>query len=544
MNVLRFLRSDDSTSWNMILIMSALSGISGGAILAIINLAAVVTGAETPENSLKTQLLFMFLLAIVIYVYAKRLSVFRASEIVENLVSQLRLRVCDKLRKSDLGVVEGLDKGETFTNITQDASTIAQSGFIVTNAAQQGVMLLAGMLYLAWLSKAAFMLFVVGACIGACLYLSRKRSLVNATHKDVQKQSELFSYLSHLLYGFKEIKLNQDKSDELFSDMSTVAVESRQLRVQANMFYLTSSLFADIMLYMLLGAIIFILPQLIPTYSDVLEKAIVAVMFVFGPLATVVGSLPLVANADTALENIFRLERHLDECLDEQTRVLPEELAMLTDFQSIALKELSFSYADTGALDVFSIGPIDLRIQRGEILFIVGGNGSGKTTLLKLISGLYAPQSGSITIDRRTVTRRLLPSYRSLFAGVFSDFHMFDRLYGTGVIDKATAKRLLNLMEIADKVEIVDRRFSTLQLSTGQRKRLALIASLLEDRQIYIFDEWTADQDPHFREQFYFSILPELKQQGKTIIAITHDDRYWSAADRVIKLDYGRIISS
>lgn len=553
MNVLRFLRSGDSTSWNMIMLMSALSGISGGAILATINVASSMEGADAPESAPKTQLMVVFLLAIALYVHAKRRSVFRATEIVESLVSKLRLRICDKIRKSELLVVENLDPGETFTNVTRDANTIAQSGFIVTNAAQQGVMLIVGMIYLAWLSKAAFVLFAMGGGIGAWLYLARKQSLEDAIHKDIQKQSELFSYLSHLLSGFKETKLNQDKSDELFGDMSDVAVESRQLRLQANMFYVTSSLFADIMLYLLLGAIIFILPQLIPTYSDVLVKATVAVMFVFGPLAAVVGSMPLVTNADTALENIFRLERRLDESLLEQTSATPEELALAADFRTITLNAVNFSYADIpnqdsdadpGDQDAFSVGPIDLQIHRGEILFIVGGNGSGKTTLLKLIAGLYEPQTGSVMIDAITVTRRRRPSYRSLFAGVFSDFHMFDRLYGTGEIDETVAQRLLDQMEISEKVEIVDGHFSTLQLSTGQRKRLALIASLLENRRIYIFDEWTADQDPHFREQFYYSILPDLKRQGKTIIAITHDDRYWGAADRVIKLDYGRIVSA
>jgi putative pyoverdin transport system ATP-binding/permease protein len=176
-------------------------------------------------------------------------------------------------------------------------------------------------------------------------------------------------------------------------------------------------------------------------------------------------------------------------------------------------------------------------------LFIVGGNGSGKTTLLKVIAGLYEPRTGAINVDDVQATRSLQPRYRSLFAGVFGDFHLFDRLYGVRKIDEATADDLLARMGISHKVKIVDGRFSTLDLSTGQRKRLALIASLLEDRLVYIFDEWTADQDPHFREEFYRKILPGLKSHGKTIIAITHDDRYWDQCDRIVKLDYGQIVS-
>ena len=216
---------------------------------------------------------------------------------------------------------------------------------------------------------------------------------------------------------------------------------------------------------------------------------------------------------------------------------------MFADFRAIRLCDVSFSYAASGSFDPFSVGPINLEIRRGETLFLVGGNGSGKTTLLKLIAGLYEPSSGIIKVDDIPVTQSLRPSYRSLFAGVFSDFHLFNRLYGVGTVDLATASDLLARMRISQKVQIVDGRFSTLDLSTGQRKRLALIASLLEDRLVYIFDEWTADQDPHFREEFYGKSFPDLKRQGKTIIAITHDDRYWKWSDRVVKLDYGQIVS-
>ena len=526
----------------MILIMSAVSGIAGGAILAIVNVAASMEGADAPPDAAKTQPMLLFLVAIVIYVYAKRSSILRATVAVERLVNGLRLRICDKLRKSDLQIVEGLDKSETFSTITRDANLIAQSGFIVTNAAQQGVMLGVGMLYLAWLSKAAFLLFAAGAGVGAWAYFSQKRSLETAVRKDMEKQAELFGYLSHMLYGVKELKLNTAKSDELFADMTRVGDESQQYRVSANSFYVVSAVFADITLYLMLGSIIFILPQVIPTYSEVLIKATVAIMYVFGPLASVVGSMPQISNAESSLENLFALEKKLDEHLSESELAAGASGKLFTQFETISLQNVSFEYGNTSGLDAFSVGPVDIEVRSGEILFIVGGNGSGKTTLVKLIAGLYVPKQGVLKIDNRKVSRQRLPAYRNLFAGVFSDIHLFDQLYGVGELDQERAESLLERMEMSDKVEFTGNRFSTLELSTGQRKRLALIASLLEDRQVYLFDEWTADQDPHFREQFYHSILPELKEQGKTVIAVSHDDRYWSAADRLIKMDYGKVI--
>jgi len=154
---------------------------------------------------------------------------------------------------------------------------------------------------------------------------------------------------------------------------------------------------------------------------------------------------------------------------------------------------------------------------------------------------LYYPERGTITIDGRQVDRNTVQSYRELFSIIFSDFHLFDKLYGLPEVQQDTVKDLLTLMGISNKTDFVAGRFTTLDLSTGQRKRLALLVTLLEDRPIYIFDEWAAEQDPEFRAYFYEVLLQELHQRGKTIIAVTHDDRYFHHADRIVKMDYGTI---
>jgi putative ATP-binding cassette transporter len=101
---------------------------------------------------------------------------------------------------------------------------------------------------------------------------------------------------------------------------------------------------------------------------------------------------------------------------------------------------------------------------------------------------------------------------------------------------------LLQYMGLEDKVKFSDGRFSTQDLSTGQRKRLAMVVALLEQREVYLFDEWAADQDAWFRDVFYKGLLPALKRTGKTVIAVTHDDRYWDCADRCIALDVGEMV--
>ncbi len=189
----------------------------------------------------------------------------------------------------------------------------------------------------------------------------------------------------------------------------------------------------------------------------------------------------------------------------------------------------------------FSVGPFSLELRAGEILFITGGNGSGKSTLLKLMMGLYMPGQGRILLNSQETDIR---QHRYLFAVVFGDFHLFDRFYGLPDVDENRVNELLTLMRIEKKVQFADGKFSTPDLSTGQKKRLALVAAMMEDRPVYVFDEWAAEQDPEFRRHFYETLLPTFKAQGKTILAVTHHDQYFHVADRVVNMEYGQIKES
>ncbi|MCA9683113.1 MAG: ATP-binding cassette domain-containing protein, partial [Myxococcales bacterium] len=211
--------------------------------------------------------------------------------------------------------------------------------------------------------------------------------------------------------------------------------------------------------------------------------------------------------------------------------------------ESIAAVGASYTYFDRDGNAVFTIGPFDLALPAGKIHFIVGGNGSGKSTLFKALTGLYAANAGELRVDGVVVGRRNLAAYRELISVIFSDFHLFTKLYGLLDVDEAEGRRLLELMQLTDKTRLVDGAFSNRRLSTGQRKRLAMVVALLEDRPVYAFDEWAADQDPEFRQYFYDELIPALTARGKIVIAISHDDRYFRCADQILTLDYGRVRS-
>ncbi|MEM8908879.1 MAG: ATP-binding cassette domain-containing protein, partial [Bacteroidota bacterium] len=190
----------------------------------------------------------------------------------------------------------------------------------------------------------------------------------------------------------------------------------------------------------------------------------------------------------------------------------------------------------------FALGPVNFQVNSAETIFIYGGNGSGKSTFIKTLLQLYVQDRGSIEWDGAIVDANNRDQYRNLFAVVFSDFHLFDELYGVDQVSQELVEEYLTLFEVDHKVSINNGQFSTTQLSTGQRKRLAIIAALLENKPLLVLDEWAADQDPEFRRKFYNVILPFIKSKGITTIAITHDDAYYACCDRIYRMDYGKIV--
>jgi putative ATP-binding cassette transporter len=219
-------------------------------------------------------------------------------------------------------------------------------------------------------------------------------------------------------------------------------------------------------------------------------------------------------------------------------------LEVRTSVSTLELRDVTFTYPHEANDREFTLGPVSLRFSRGESVFVVGGNGSGKSTLAKVLCGLYHPTSGQILLDGTVVGDGNREWYREHFSVVFSEIFLFDRLAG---IDPREVERrattYLTRLGLNRVVSVQGGMFSTTALSHGQRKRLALLVAYLEDRPIYIFDEWAADQDPDFKRTFYMELIPELRAAGKTVIVNTHD-AYHDVADRIVRLEEGRVVES
>ena len=323
-------------------------------------------------------------------------------------------------------------------------------------------------------------------------------------------------------------------------DVSRTAANIK-IKSQAETFKLIVT--SQISMYVLLGAVVFVAPQFSGELGgEALTKTTTALMFIVGACFGLVQSIPVLLNANAAADRIEQLEAAL------RATVLPatqRDIQIPKHFKKIEMRKIMFRYVDRFSETSFRIGPIDFNLYPGELVFITGGNGSGKSTFLRVLSGLYPPDSGTVMLDGKRIVDNSRDEYRALMSAIFFDYHLFQRLYGVPEPEPGEVDRLLSQFRLSEKTGLVDGEFRTLDLSGGQRRRLALIVSLLEKRPILLLDEWTAEQDPEFRRKFYDELLPDLMKAGATVVVITHDDRYLDELNlpaRRIRMDEGRIV--
>ena len=329
---------------------------------------------------------------------------------------------------------------------------------------------------------------------------------------------------------------------ERHDDLKTTAAKVRHHWMQGMTSYAIAGGYGLGLLFIPLGILLLGLTRIMSIPTEVLTSYTLTFLYAITPLRGILNTLPVLSQTNVALEKIESLGLSLTEPVTEP--IFPTGSDFNSDWSSLELVNIHHAYRGDREEHQFALNNINLKFQPGKIVFIVGGNGSGKSTLVKLITGLYTPDRGTILFDNTPITDDNREWYRQQFSVVFYDFYLFERLLGIEAYRHTEIQNYLKLLEIEHKVTVEDNVLSTINLSQGQRKRLALLTAYLEDRPIYVFDEWASDQDPVFKNIFYKKLLPELKSRGKTVIAVSHDDRYFEECDRLIKLDYGRVIES
>lgn len=518
-------------------LFSLISGITYALALASIN--ATIQHVTAGNDSLKVNLLVMFLVCCLVHVFFKRRSVNMGTVAAENVIRNIKEDITGKIRNSELPFIEKIGKGTLFTRLTDSTDAISQGAPPLFLMLESTFSLLALLAYIAYLSVQGFAMILV---VGAVLSLSYARHIATSTeklHKADAKEAELFDGVNDILYGFKEIRINHRKNNDLFSDIQSISDETTQLKTQASKALDASMILMMSSYFIIVMGTLFILPVLGVTEKETITSLVSAMLFLWGPIVMIF----ILSRQFTMLVVGIHQINDLDAMLDE---IQPDEpgRAPVSEFREIFLNGVEYRYKGRDGATLFKTGPIDFSVKKGEVVFITGGNGSGKSTLMKLLTGLYYPEpGGDISLGEEKITRERYPAYRELFTTIFTDFHIFEKLYGLKSIDETRVNDLLHQMEIDHKTRYTKGKFSNIRLSTGQRKRIAYISAVLEERPVYVFDEWAADQDPEFRQKFYTHFLDDMRAMGKTVIAVSHDDQYFHTADRIVKMDEGAIVA-
>ncbi len=441
--------------------------------------------------------------------------------------------------------IETLGRARIVAAITTDSAILTQASSTLIFAVQGVVLVVCVSFYIAYLSFATFVLTAIVFGATAALFNAKGRELAEGAQKATASTLRLFDRFMDMLNGIKEVRLNKSRSDDLFAEIVEVSRVSANTKIVTEAESAKRAIFAQTAMFLLLGIIVFAGPALTQTLNGgSVSKSITALLFVVGACFHLVQSIPVLTNADAAADRLETLAAEIDTHIRSPELVAPA--AGVGEFKLIELRRVMFRYFDKSTEASFTVGPIDFALRPGDAVFIVGGNGSGKSTFLKLLAGLYAPEEGEIVLDGTVIGDANRNVYRSLVAAIFSDYHLFFRLFGIASPDAEEVGRLLDELELARKTGVgPDGAFQTLELSAGQRRRLALFVTLLEHRRVLLLDEVTSDQDPDFRRKFYLDLLPRLVQAGITIVVVTHDDRYLNdlkIPTRKLRMEDGRLI--
>ncbi|WP_341364267.1 cyclic peptide export ABC transporter [Thalassospira sp. SN3W] len=527
----------------------SLASIATTMVLIIVNLAA----EQAEDGVASMRYLGMMALSLIGYIWAQKKSSDMIAAEVEHILHQLRLSLFDRVRKAAPDTLAKVGQGAVQTALTQEMQTVSAALPLMLNGVQQVVLIICVAAYLAWLSTFAFVMISVLAVVVSTIHLQRMRKINAATRDAIDDENLLFGGLTDLLHGFKEVKMNSRRRDALLGALNDRSIRARDTKSVVKAQWSREFALIQLAFYGMMAAMVFIVPIFTSDYHDVAVQTTTAALFMIGPIGAVVASVPSFTDSDVALRKINDIDHQLEDALDAQhaneatngtssPETLDKLRGALGNIAEISLRDVRFAYPGTTDSPGFAVGPINATFKKGEITFITGGNGAGKSTIIAVLTGLRPAAGGSIMVNDCPLPTDALQLYRDHFATVLSDYHLFRELYGIDDIDPKRVETLLKQMEIDDKVEIDDNAFSTTSLSQGQRKRLALIAALLEEKPVLVLDEWAADQDPHFRSVFYEKILPSLRKQGKIIICVTHDDRWFDAADTIYHVRDGEFV--
>lgn len=514
-----------------VMLLSLFSAVLGIGLIAFINLKLI----ETTHGSLSVLPQFLGLLLLLMAVTLG--SQLALTILGHHFIYRLRGQFIKRILDTDIERIEQIGNAQLLASLGSDIRNITLA-FVRLPELVQGIILTLGCAaYLAWLSPEMLLVTVVWLLITIVGGFKLVSHVYSHLAKVREAEDKLQTDYQKVIEGRKELALNRERARHLFDDVYRKdAEEYRHHIIRADTFHLSAVNWSNIMMLGAIGLVFFMANTLGWSNTDVAATYSLTLLFLRTPMLQAVGALPTLLSAQVAFGKLKALK--LAEYHEAFTPPVVTQ-----HWQTLELRDLAFSYEGKDDHDGFGVGPLNLTITRGELVFLIGGNGSGKSTLAMLLTGLYQPRSGQILLDGVAVTMQNAEQYRQIFSAVFTDFHLFGQLMGPQgkMPDPLLVEDWLQRLNMKEKLQFSGNEVTNLQLSAGQRKRVALLLAAAEGRDFLLLDEWAADQDPQFRRTFYRELLPQLRDMGKTVLAISHDDHYFEHADRLLEMRQGKL---
>lgn len=523
------------TSWRKTLLALTASSLGGFAIAGLLALINSVLASLAAGNAQSAWYFFGLCLLVL---GARILSSTLLVRLAQGTLAGLREQLSRQILAAPLRRIEEVGKHRVLAALTEDVSTVADVFSWLPVLCMNLAVITGCLAYMGWLAWPLLLATLALLALGIASFRFAQGRAFVSLKRSRQSGDELQKHFRALTDGAKELKLNQAKREAFMSRLLMPTLDDMRRHHVAGMdVLLTAEGWGSLLFFVLVGLVLFVAPVVGAVEPGVLTGYALVLLYMRGPLEGFVANLPELSRARIALERIEQLRSELWQGQGYESGTVTGA----PGFSRLELRGVTHRYHREMEDRSFLLGPVDLSLCPGELVFVVGGNGSGKTTFAKLLLGLYAPEGGEIRVDGAVVGDGGREAYRQLFSAVFADFYLFDDVLGHDAASDKLARQYLMRLQLAHKVQIEAGRFSTTALSQGQRKRLALLAAYLEDRPFYVFDEWAADQDPVFKRVFYTELLPDLRARGKAVLVITHDDQYFHLADRCLRLEDGRL---
>lgn len=475
-------------------------------------------------------LLFYFILLLLALFLSSVCVEFALSVFGQNFIFKMQRKVVKQILDTDILQIEKIGKAKLLASLSSDVRSISFALLRVPDFLQASILFVALLAYIFYLSREIFLLCLVFFAITAFINYVLASKIHRYFKLSRNSDDALQNSYQNIIDGHKNLSLNSYRAKLYYEKYFEKAASSkRSSNIRANLMHSISSNFTNISFLSLVGFEFFLALNFKLTSIENATTIALAIFFLRAPLLSLLSSVPTLLTAKIALDKISNLELN---SYDDSFHIAKP----FGKWSKISFKNLAFSYGN------FSLKPTTLDIHKGELIFLIGKNGSGKSTFSLLFSALIKAKSGELYLDEHKIDDDNVYAYRALISAIFSEFHLFTQTIKNGACaDEKDIKHYLKVLELENKIEVKDAELTDTKLSSGQKKRLAMLICLLEERDVLIFDEFAADQDPVFRRFFYKELLPLLKKQGKTILTISHDETYFDAADRILLAQDGYI---